>query len=203
MLGERLETAREELSAATAQRAAAESALAEEERRLAASARAEAVRAERLSRLRAQVGAARSKAAAAQEEAGRLADAVEQARSRAGQAQQEYEELQELCAGRDDDRAGLTGEHEQASGHAQIRPIEQIVGDLNRKIEVGEAECEVGFARRECAHDRRLIGPVMCQHRAQILLAYRGVPEEIGQHHQIQAAIAIGHPGGTAGVHYG
>ncbi|MGH3121703.1 MAG: AAA family ATPase, partial [Streptosporangiaceae bacterium] len=115
VLGERLETAHEELSAATAQRAAAETALAEEERRLAASARAEAVRAERLSRLRAQVGAARSKAAAAQEEAGRLADAVEQARSRAEQARQEYEELQELCAGRDDDRAGLTGEHEEAS----------------------------------------------------------------------------------------
>jgi chromosome segregation protein len=115
VLGERLETAREQLSAATAQRAASEAALAEEERRLAASARAEAVRAERLSRLRAQVGAARSKASAASEEAGRLADAVEQARTRAGQAQQEYEELQELCAGRDDDRAGLAGEHEQAS----------------------------------------------------------------------------------------
>jgi chromosome segregation protein len=118
VLGERLETAREELSAATAQRATAETALVEEERRLAASARAEAVRAERLSRLQAQVGAARSKAAAAQEEAGRLADAVEQARSRAEQARQEYEELQELCAGRDDDRAGLTGEHEQAAAAA-------------------------------------------------------------------------------------
>ncbi len=114
VLGERLETAREQLSAVTAQRAASEAALAEEERRLAASARAEAVRAERLSRLRAQVGAARSKASAAHEEAGRLADAVEQARTRAEQAQQEYEELQELCAGRDDDRAGLAGEHEQA-----------------------------------------------------------------------------------------
>ncbi len=115
VLGERLETAREQLSGATSQRAAAETALADEERRLAASARAEAVRAERLSRLRAQVGAARSKASAAQEEAGRLADAVEQARTRAGQARQEYEELQELCAGRDDDRAGLAGDHEQAS----------------------------------------------------------------------------------------
>ncbi len=115
VLGERLETAREQLFAATVQCAAAEAALAEEERRLAASARAEAVRAERLSRLRGQVGAARSKASAAQEEAGRLADAVEQARTRAEQAQQEYEELQELCAGRDDDRAGLAGDHEQAS----------------------------------------------------------------------------------------
>ena len=114
VLGERLETAREQLSAATGQRAVAETALAEEERRLAASVRAEAVRAERLSRLRAQVGAARSKASAAQEEAGRLADAVEQARTRAEQARQEYEELQELCAGRDDDRAGLAGDHEKA-----------------------------------------------------------------------------------------
>jgi chromosome segregation protein len=115
VLGERLETAREQLSAVTTQRAADETALADEERRLAASARAAAVRADRLSRLRAQVGAARSKASAAQEEAGRLADAVEQARTRAEQAQQEHEELQELCAGRDDDRAGLTGEHEQAA----------------------------------------------------------------------------------------
>jgi chromosome segregation protein len=73
------------------------------------------VRAERLSRLRAQVGAAHSKASAALEEAGRLADAVGQARTRAEQAQQDYEELQELCAGRDDDRAGLAGEHDQAS----------------------------------------------------------------------------------------
>ncbi len=127
VLGERLETAREQLSAATAQRSAAETALAGEERRLAASARAEAVRAERLSRLRAQVGAARSKASAAQEEAGRLADAVEQARTRAEQAQQEYEELQELCAGRDDDRAGLAGEHERAT--AQLKEASALVTD--------------------------------------------------------------------------
>ena len=127
VLGERLETAREQLSAATAQRAAAEAALAEEERRLAATARAEAVRAERLSRLRAQVGAARSKASAAQEEAGRLADAVEQARSRAEQAQQEYEEVQELCAGRDDDRAGLAGEHERAT--ARLAEASAVVAD--------------------------------------------------------------------------
>jgi len=115
VLGERLETAREQLSAVTAQRTAAEAALAEEERRLAASARAATVRAERLAKLRAQVGAARSKAAAAQEEAGRLADAFEQARSRADQAQQEFEELQDLCAGRDDDRTGLTWEHERVT----------------------------------------------------------------------------------------
>ncbi len=115
VLGERLETARELLAEAAEQRSAAEAALAAEERRLAASARAAAERSERLARLRAQVGAARSKAAAAEEEAGRLADAVEQARVRADQAEQECEELQELSAGRDDDRSGLTWEHEQAA----------------------------------------------------------------------------------------
>jgi chromosome segregation protein len=127
VLGERLETAREQLSAATAQRAAAEAALAGEERRLAATARAEAVRAERLSRLRAEVGAARSTASAAQEEAGRLADAVEQARTRAEQAQQEYEEVQDLCAGRDDDRAGLAGEHDRAT--ARLAEASALVAD--------------------------------------------------------------------------
>jgi chromosome segregation protein len=114
VLGERLETAREQLAEVTQQRTAAEAALAEEERRLAASARAETARAERLARLRAQAGAARSKASAAAEEAGRLADAFAQARSRADQAEREYEELQEQCVGRDDDRAGLTWEHDQA-----------------------------------------------------------------------------------------
>ena len=115
VLGERLETAREQLAAVTAERGAAETALAEEERRLALAVRAEAKRAEQLARLRAQVGAARSKAAAADEEAGRLADSLDQAKSRADLAEREYEDLQDQCAGRDDDRTGLAWEHEQAA----------------------------------------------------------------------------------------
>ncbi len=115
VLGERLETAREQLSRVTTDRGAAEAALAEEERRLALAARAEAKRAEQLARLRAQVEAARAVAAAADEEAGRLADAFESARDRADEAEREYEELQDACAGRDDDRTGLAWEHEQAS----------------------------------------------------------------------------------------
>ncbi len=115
VLGERLETAREQLAAVTAELGAAEAALAEEERRLALAARAEAKRAEQLARLRAQVEAGRSKAAAAAEEAGRLAEAFESARDRADEAEREYEELQDACAGRDDDRTGLAWEHEQAA----------------------------------------------------------------------------------------
>jgi chromosome segregation protein len=114
-LGERLETAREQLTAATGRRAAAEAALQDAERRLAAEARAAAARAERLARLRGQVGQARSRATAAQEEAARLTEALEQARARAVQAERDYQDLQGEYSGRDDDRSGLTAEHERAT----------------------------------------------------------------------------------------
>jgi chromosome segregation protein len=114
-LGERQETAREQLTAATGLRTAAEAALQDAERRLAAAARAEAVRAERLARLRGQVGQARSKATAAEEEAARLAEALEQARSRALQAERDYQDLQGEYSGSDDDRSELTAEQERTA----------------------------------------------------------------------------------------
>jgi len=114
-LGERLESAREQLTAATRRRAAAEAAVQEAERWLAARARAATARAERLARLRGQVGQARSKATAAEEEAGRLAEALEAARSRALRAEREYQDLQAECSGQDDDRSGLTAGQERAS----------------------------------------------------------------------------------------
>jgi chromosome segregation protein len=114
-LGERLESAREQLTAATRRRAAAEAAVQEAERWLAARARAATAQAERLARLRGQVGQARSKATAAEEEAGRLAEALEAARSRALRAEREYQDLQAECSGQDDDRSGLTAEQERVS----------------------------------------------------------------------------------------
>jgi chromosome segregation protein len=115
VLGERLETARDQLAGAVGAREAAEAALAEAERRLAAQAREATARAERLARLRGQVSAARSRVAAATEEEGRLADALEQAQSRARLAQQEYEDFSGASAGREDDRSGLAAGHEQAA----------------------------------------------------------------------------------------
>jgi chromosome segregation protein len=115
VLSERLEAARAQLAGAVRQRERAETDLAEAERRLAVQARAAAAKAERLARLRGQVGAARSRLASSQEEAGRLAQALEQAQSRAQRAQQEYEEFQEASAGRDDDRTGLVAEHDRAA----------------------------------------------------------------------------------------
>jgi chromosome segregation protein len=157
VLGERLETAREQLAAVTAERTAAETALAEEERRLALAARAETKRAEQLARLGAQVGAARSKAAAADEEAGRLADSLDQAKSRADLAEREYEDLQDQCAGRDDDRTGLAWEHEQAA--AKLSAAAARVSELRAAEREASAERAALTARvqalREGVHALR------------------------------------------------
>jgi chromosome segregation protein len=115
VLGERLEAARAQLAGAVRQRERAETDLAEAEQRLAVQARAAAAKAERLARLRGQVGAARSRLASSEEEAGRLVQALEQAQSRAQRAQHEYEEFQEASAGRDDDRTGLVAEYDRAA----------------------------------------------------------------------------------------
>jgi len=112
----RLEAGREVLSAAVAERAAAEAGLSATERRLAQGARTAAARAERVARLREQVGAADSRSVAAQEELDRLAVAAAEAGQRAARAAEEYEQLQDLVSGRDEDRTGLAAAHEQAAG---------------------------------------------------------------------------------------
>ncbi|MFI0419343.1 chromosome segregation protein SMC [Spongiactinospora sp. 9N601] len=86
-LAEELETAQAALEAAVARRQAAEGALATEERRLAAAARAAADRREALARLRGQVGAVRSRVAAAHDEIGRLTQGLAEAEERAVLAQ--------------------------------------------------------------------------------------------------------------------
>jgi chromosome segregation protein len=114
-LSQRLAAARAQLTTAVAERTRAEAALAENERRLAADAKAAAQRAEGLARLRTQAEAASSRATAAQEEAGRLAEALAQARARAEQAQVEYAALQDLESGREHGRADLATTHEGAT----------------------------------------------------------------------------------------
>src|SRR5580704_7547819 len=114
-LGARLEAGREVLAAATAERTAAEAQLAAAERRQAEGARAAAARSGRLARLREQVGAADSRAAAAQEEMDRLAVSAEQARDRAELAQASYDQVQELGGGPEEDRSELAAAHQQAA----------------------------------------------------------------------------------------
>jgi chromosome segregation protein len=129
-LAERLTAARRQLTTAIADRTRAENALAENERRLAADAKAAAQRAERLARLRGQAEAAASRAAAAQEEAGRLAEAQAQARARAEQAQVEYAALQDLVSGREQGRADLAAGHDRAA--AALAAASAAVGRLRK-----------------------------------------------------------------------
>jgi chromosome segregation protein len=115
LLTTRLTAGREVLSAAMAERTAAEAQLATAERRQAEGARAAAARSTRLARLREQVGAADSRAAAAQEEMDRLAVSAEQARERAELAQAEYDQVQELGGVPEEDRSELAAAHQQAA----------------------------------------------------------------------------------------
>jgi chromosome segregation protein len=114
VLSTRLDAGREVLSAAIAQRTAAEAELTATERQLAEGARAAAARAERVARLRAQVGAADSRSVAAQEEMDRLEVSAAEAGQRAARAQAESEQVQELTGDRDEDRSGLAAAHAEA-----------------------------------------------------------------------------------------
>ena len=134
----RLAATRQQLTTAVSGRTKAEGALAENERRLAADAKAAAQRAEQLARLRSQVESATSRANAAQEEAGRLAEALAQARARAEQAQVEYAALQDLVSGREAGRADLAAEHEQAS--AAVTAASAAVAALRKTERAASAE---------------------------------------------------------------
>ncbi len=144
-LADRLAEARQQLTAAVASRTLAEAALADNERRLAADAKAAAQRADRLARLRSQVESATSRATAAQEEAGRLAEAQAQARARAEQAQVEYAALQDLMSGREDGRADLTAAQERAA--AALAAASATVAEL-RKAEHAASDQRAGLRAR-------------------------------------------------------
>ena len=111
----RLAVGRDRLSAAVAERSGAEAQLTAVERRIAEDARAATARADRLARLRAQVGAASSRQDAAAEEIERLAASAAEARGRAERAQQEHSQVEELVSGHDEGRAGLAAAHEEAA----------------------------------------------------------------------------------------
>jgi chromosome segregation protein len=111
----RLAAGRDVLTAAAAERSAAEAELGAAERRIAEGTQAAATRTSRLARLREQVGAADSRVAAAREEMDRLAVSAEQAQERAELAQAEHDQVQELGGLPDTDRSELAAAHEQAA----------------------------------------------------------------------------------------
>ncbi|QKG26011.1 chromosome segregation protein SMC [Actinomadura verrucosospora] len=110
MLRAALDEAQDGLADAVEQRTGAEEALAAEERRLQAAARAAADRREELARLRGRVEALRSKAQAGRSEIGRLADARDEAGQRAETAQAEFEAFEAEVV----EDPALAAEHEAA-----------------------------------------------------------------------------------------
>ncbi|MEV4674970.1 chromosome segregation protein SMC [Actinomadura sp. NPDC049382] len=105
-----LDEAQDGLADAVEQRTGVEEALAAEERRLQAAARAAADRREELARLRGRVEALRSKAQAGRSEIGRLADAREEAEQRADDARVEFEAFEAEVV----EDPALAAEHEAA-----------------------------------------------------------------------------------------
>ncbi|MFH8338141.1 chromosome segregation protein SMC [Streptomyces sp. AM6-12] len=147
-----LEAARHALDDTVAHRAELERALAVEERRLKDVARAIADRREGLARLNGQVGAARSRAAAAQAEIDRLATARDEAQDRAVRAQEEYEALQAEVDGLDADDTDLTGCHEAAK--RQLADAEAALTAARQATTVAERRRAATQAR----HDALALG---------------------------------------------
>jgi chromosome segregation protein len=110
--GRKVEDDRAVLAQAVGTRQEAEDAVAAEERRVAAEARAAADRREGLARLGGQVAAARSRLEARSAEIDRLAEQLKDARERSRVAQVEYTSLETRVAGLDESEVGLDAEYE-------------------------------------------------------------------------------------------
>ncbi|GAA2502623.1 chromosome segregation protein SMC [Actinocorallia cavernae] len=142
-----LEAARHALDDTVAHRAELERELAVEERRLKDVARAIADRREGLARLNGQVGAARSRAAAAQAEIDRLALARDEARERAVRAQEEYEALKAEVDGLDADDTDLADRH-RAAGE-RLADAETALTEARRAATTTERRRAATQARHE------------------------------------------------------
>ncbi|MFJ7153772.1 chromosome segregation SMC family protein [Streptomyces sp. NPDC101118] len=147
-----LEAAERALEDTVAHRAELERSLALEERRLKDVARAIADRREGLARLSGQVGAARSRAAAAQAEIDRLAEARDAAAERAVRAQEEYEELRAEVEALDTGDEALAAEHEAA--RAELAGAEAALAGTRDALTAAERERAAVRAR----HDALALG---------------------------------------------
>ncbi|MEU6175636.1 AAA family ATPase [Streptantibioticus parmotrematis] len=142
-----LEAARYALEDTVAHRAELERALAAEEARLKAAARAIADRRELLARLHGQVNAARSRAGAAEAEIGRLTAARDEAAERAVSAQEEYEGLKCEVDGAEAVDTELEAAHETA--RRELADAEEALATARDAATVAERERAALAARHE------------------------------------------------------
>jgi chromosome segregation protein len=156
-LRELLEREGEALTLAVHERAAAESALKDEERRLAAARAAEADRREGLAELRGRVEALRSRLAAHEEEIGRLTEALAAAERRADEARGEHA-AQERRSGADVDPE-LAADHERAQAvlegaKGRIKQAKAAVEAPRRELRAaGAGVAEARTAHQEAERD--------------------------------------------------
>jgi chromosome segregation protein len=135
------------LDEALAARQGVEEQHVEEDRRVAGLLRASADRREGLARLRGQVHALRSRAAAADEEVGRLAGARQEAAARADRAQREFTALESRIAGLDAGEEGLDAEHEGAV--SALTDLEDRLAKTREEAQAAERERTGVAARKE------------------------------------------------------
>ncbi len=142
-----IEADRGVLEEAVAARQAAETAFADEERRIAGLQRAAADRREGLARLHGQVNGLRSRAAAAEDEVARLESARAEAMTRAERAQHDFTALESRIAGLDAGEEGLDAEHEAAA--SLLADLEERLAKLREEAQAAERERGALTARKE------------------------------------------------------
>ena len=146
-LSGQLSADRARLQDAVTRRTDAEAALAAEDRALVAARRAVADRREGLARLTGQVGALRSRAAAAQAELGRLRGALDAAHARRERAVGELERLQGQAGGLDAGEQDLDERHEVAA--AALAEAQERLARLQADERDAERDRSTWAARRE------------------------------------------------------
>ncbi|MFL6138026.1 MAG: chromosome segregation protein SMC [Frankiaceae bacterium] len=146
-LAAELDGHRDALSGVVARRGELERALAAEELAVVAAVRAVADRREGLARLTGQVGALRSRAAAADAEIGRLSGALDEAVGRAERAAADLAELESTVAGMDEGEVGLDAAHERAV--ARLAEADASVEALRAQEREAERERTAHAARRD------------------------------------------------------
>ncbi len=142
-----VERGREALAVAVQARQEAEEALAEEQKRVAAVARAAADRREGMARLAGQVAARRSRVDAGEAEVGRLRPAYDEAAERARAATAEFTALETQVAGLDAGEEDLDSVHEEAA--LRLAAAEERVAALRAEEREAERERAALVARKD------------------------------------------------------
>jgi chromosome segregation protein len=137
----------ERLEAVVMRRTDSEAALAAEEKALVAARRAIADRREGLARLTGQVGALRSRAAAAEAEIGRLSAQLVEAHERVERAQGDLQALQLEAGGLDEGEVDLDTRHEQAA--AALAAAQDRLSALQTDEREAERDRSTFAARRD------------------------------------------------------